>query len=92
MARAFDRALELHELRQARDTYAWRYGEPGSVAHRAAWLRFHQRIKTIEELEGLRRNATSKRRQLKPSQPAGPADRPTAARVSQPSESMAAVA
>lgn len=61
----FDRAIELHELHEAQDTYAWGHGEPGSPAYRAAWFRFQQHVKTIEDLQRLRRSAATRRRQGK---------------------------
>ena len=83
MKTAFDQALELTELHWARETYASRHGEPGSVAYSAAWLRFHQQIKTIEDLQRLRANAARKRRQLK-AVTARPADTPPAPKRSRP--------
>jgi hypothetical protein len=51
---AFDRSLELRELRRAAEDFAARHGEPGSAAYRAAWLKFRQQIRSIEDLERLR--------------------------------------
>jgi hypothetical protein len=46
----FDRALAQQALRVAADTYAVRFGTPRSAAYRAAWLKFRQRIRTLEDL------------------------------------------
>ncbi len=64
MATPFDRALELNELHTARDAYALRHGPPRSADYRAAWLRFHQRVQTIEDLQQLRRNTARRGRQV----------------------------
>jgi hypothetical protein len=58
MSTAFDRALELHELRLAAEAYASRHGEMGSAGYRAAWLRFRQRIQSIHDLQRMRAKAT----------------------------------
>jgi hypothetical protein len=52
----FDRALELHVLREAGEEYASRHGEPGSAAYRAAWLRFRQRVETAGDLRRMGRS------------------------------------
>jgi hypothetical protein len=51
---AFDQALEQRALREAAEAYATRHGEPGSPAYRAAWLRFRQRIRTLDDLRAAR--------------------------------------
>lgn len=51
---AFDRSLELRELRRAAEAYAARRGEPGSASYRDAWLRFRRRIPSIEDLQRIR--------------------------------------
>jgi anti-sigma B factor antagonist len=51
---AFDRSLEMRELRRAGETYASRHGEPGTPTYRAAWLRFRQQIHSIADLQRLR--------------------------------------
>jgi len=50
----FDIALEQRELQEAVDTYASRYGEPGSPAYREAWARFRQQIRTDGDLRQAR--------------------------------------
>lgn len=50
MTTPFDRALETRELTAAADAYALRHGQPGSLAYRAAWMRFRHRINTIDDL------------------------------------------
>lgn len=92
MATAFDRALELNELRSATDAYASRHGEPGSIAYHAAWLRFHQRINTIEDLRRLRRTPAGNRRQPKAPLAAPSARRTPTPKVGEPAKSLAAVA
>lgn len=51
---AFDRSLELRELSRAAEDYAARHGEPGSAAYRAAWVKFRQQIRSIQDLQRLR--------------------------------------
>jgi hypothetical protein len=58
----FDRALELHDLDEAAEHYASRYGKPGSDDYRAAWLRFRKRVRTAEDLERLRQAALKRER------------------------------
>ena len=53
----FDRALELQELRRAAEAYASRHGDVGSVRYRAAWLRFRQRVQSIDDLQRMRAKA-----------------------------------
>jgi hypothetical protein len=60
---AFDQALEQRDLYEEADGYAMRYGQPGTAPHRAAWLRFHQRIKTVDDLRGWRLARAAKARQ-----------------------------
>jgi hypothetical protein len=43
----FDRALQTRALMTATDEYASRYGEPGTTAYQAAWLRFRKHVGTI---------------------------------------------
>jgi hypothetical protein len=60
---AFDQALEQRDLYEEADGYALRHGQPGTAPHRAAWLRFHQRIKTGDDLLRWRLAKAAKARQ-----------------------------
>lgn len=92
MATPFDQAIRLQELRLAREAYASHHGEPASAAYCAAWLRFHERINTIDDLDQLRRDRARIRRQLDlGQQPVRPADGWRVARASEPSESAASL-
>lgn len=51
---AFDNALELNELAREAKAYASRHGEPGSADYRAAWLRFRQKVQSVDDLQRLR--------------------------------------
>jgi hypothetical protein len=73
----FDRALELLELRRAAEAYASRHGDIGSVGYRAAWLRFRQRVQSIDDLQWMRAKAArAKPRRDPPTSPAKQAARP----------------
>ena len=73
----FDRALELQELRRAAEAYASRHGDVGSVRYRAAWLRFRQRVQSIDDLQRMRAKAARiKPRRDPPTSPAKQAARP----------------
>jgi len=47
---AFDQALENQALGEAAEDYALHHGNPGSPEYRAAWLRFRQRVRTVDDL------------------------------------------
>ena len=48
-------------LRQAAEAYASRHGEAGSATYRAAWLRFSQRIRSIDDLRRIRASAARRK-------------------------------
>jgi hypothetical protein len=55
---AFDQALSFRMLREAADDYASRHGRHGSAEYRAAWLRFRQRVKSLDDLQRIRAKAS----------------------------------
>lgn len=46
----FDRSLEAQELMLAAEEYALQRGPPDTLAYRAAWLEFRQRVRTIGDV------------------------------------------
>ena len=76
MPTPFDKSLEARALREAAETYALGRGDSGSPEYRAAWLRFRQRIKTIEHLQSWRASAARRQTREPPGRlPSDPAHR-----------------
>jgi hypothetical protein len=69
MRTPFDIALENHELDLAREIYALKHGAPRTSAYLVAWLRFSQRIRTVDDLNAARLAAAFR------TQPATPTNR-----------------
>jgi hypothetical protein len=60
---AFDEAWEQVALSEEAELYELRWGEPGTVAYRAGWLRFRQRIKAGADLRCSREDAAAQSRE-----------------------------